>query len=218
MRKITIKGKGTITYKPDWMEINITIKSVGLSRKKALEEISTKIGRLIDCINEQGLDAANLRTISMTTENVDDLVVSEIEGKKAEKGVKITQKYKIGIPFEIINISKVVYELLYCGIYPEIMLVQTVKDKDRIKEELVRSAVVDAKKKAKAMAKELGVELGKVVSIAYTDKPMDDEQTVSKDFFDYSFSPILCGGLFGYRFLPEEMEISDEVEVIWKLI
>lgn len=215
-RIIRIKGTGSMVYRPDLVEIIITLKSADESYKVAMRYHCEKIGKLIDCMDELCLDSTELRTIGLTTDTIDDFNTGLDSERYCKKGTEITQKFKIEMPFDIVEIERAVHGILKCDISAEILLVQTVSDIETLKAKILEKAVCESKKKAKAMAKAVGAKLGDVVQIEYKQKDIECKGYISQDFFDNDFVPITTGILFDKNFMPE-MEIEDEVEVVWKL-
>lgn len=217
MKKITIKSKGTCVFRPDWMDIVITIKAADTSYNKAMTHLAEKIGKLVDCIEELGMDINKLRTIQLTSDIVDYVSAEKECNEYKAKGIMVTQKFRIGVEFVVNDIEAIVGAISNCEISAEIMLIQTVKDRERLKKELILKCLKESRKKAKAMAKAAKAKLGKVVSVKYLDKSIESECYVSQEFFNNKFAPITCGYLFERNFLPDEIEITDEVEVVWRL-
>lgn len=217
MKRIVVKAKGSMCFRPDWIEIIIKISAADTSHKDAMKRLYEKSEELMECLNGLGLDNKDIDMISMTTDIINDLNL-DIDAENYENnGIKITQKYKVGVPFVISCVADVVDKIMHSGISAEILLVQTVRDRAKIRIKLIKKAIKIAKKKAKCMAKTVGTKLGRVLTIKYNEKCIEDECYISQEFFDSYYFPVTCGSTLGTDFLPNEITLTDEVEIEWKL-
>ena len=217
METLRIKGKGCMCFVPDWIELVVTVESVDENYDKALKYHAEKIKKLEKCLKIVGLDVDDLKTLSMSTDTLSDFGVSLNYENYIKNGIKISQMLKIGMPYILPVVENTVNEVLFSGISAEIMLVQTVLDKEKLEAKMLKKVVKTLKKKAKALAKAADSKLGEVVSIKYHEKNMETERYISQDYYENSFAPIVRSKLFNYNFLPGELEMEDEVEVVWKL-
>ncbi|MBE5927302.1 MAG: DUF541 domain-containing protein [Lachnospiraceae bacterium] len=217
-KTIKIKGSGSMCFVPDWLELNITLESVDTSYNKAMQYHCEKIGKLIDAIESIGYHGSTLISIYFTTDAVDDFNVSFDREKFNKKGTKVTQQFKLGMPYDIRELEKVVHSILDCGIASEVLIIQTVSDKEALQEKLLKKVVKDSKRKAIAMARATGAKVGSIVSMEYKIKDIEYEGYISQEFFEHKFVPITSGYLFGYDFIPNECEAKEEIEILWELV
>lgn len=217
MKTLRIKGKGCMCFIPDWIELVITVESVDENYDNALKYHAEKIKKLEKCLEIVGLDVDDLKTLSMSTDTLSDFGVSLNYENYIKNGIKISQMLKIGMPYILPVVENTVNEVLSSGISAEITLIQTVLDKEKLEKEVIEKVVKTLKKKAKALARAANSKLSEVVSIEYHEKNMETERYISQDYYENSFAPIVRSELFNYNFLSGELEMEDEVEVVWKL-
>lgn len=217
MKKLIVKTNGSMCFRPDWIEIIITISSANASYNEAMKYLYKKADKMTECLKELNVDTKNIEMIGLTTDLINDINLNINNNIYEGKGIKITQKYKIGVPFSILYIAEIIDKIMHSDIYAEILLIQTTKDKQKIRQKLINNTIKLAKKKAKHLAKTAGVTLGNIITIQYNEKYIEDECYVSQEVFNDCFLPIINGDLLKYEFLPNEISITDEVKIEWKI-
>lgn len=181
-RTIRVKGKGKISVKPD--TIKITIKAEGLrwNYDETIEQ-STKDTRILrDALKNAGLDPKNLKTTYFSIDSEYESYRDKNDDYK-EKFVGYEYEHRTYIKFENDNkiLGKVLYELAHCDVKVKFDINYTVKDKEKVKNDLLEKAVKDSTTKAKVLAKASGVKLKEILNIDYSwgeidiySSPMDD--------------------------------------------
>lgn len=215
-RTIKILGKGSMCFTTDLLKLQITLKSADTSYRKAMEYHCEKIAKLINCLEELGFGKDDVISVMFTTDRISDFNL--VDNESYSKGIKVTQKFKVCMPFDIPRLEQVIHKVMDCGIEPEIWIVQAVSDVEGLRKKLLQTIIKESEEKAKVMAEAAGAKLGNVVNMQYKIKEFDYEGYISNDYFDSTFIPITAGYLFGYDFIPDELSAQEEIEIEWELI
>lgn len=181
-RTIRVKGKGKISVKPD--TIKITIKAEGLcwNYGETIEQSTQDTRILRDALKNAGLDPKNLKTTYFSIDSKYESYRDKNDDYK-EKFVGYEYEHRTYIKFENDNkiLGKVLYELAHCDVKVKFDINYTVKDKEKVKNDLLEKAVKDSTTKAKVLAKASGVKLKEILKIDYSwgeidiySSPMDD--------------------------------------------
>lgn len=181
-RTIRVKGKGKISVKPD--TIKITIKAEGLcwNYGETIEQSTYDTRILRDAVGKAGLDPKDLKTTYFSIDSKYESYRDKKDDYK-EKFVGYKYEHRTYIKFENDNkiLGKVLYELAHCDVKVKFDINYTVKDKEKVKNDLLEKAVEDSTTKAKVLAKASGVKLKEILNIDYSwgeidiySSPMDD--------------------------------------------
>ena len=156
-RTIRVKGKGKISVKPD--TIKITIKAEGLrwNYDETIEQSTQDTRILRDALKNAGLDPKNLKTTYFSIDSKYESYRDKNDDYK-EKFVGYEYEHRTYIKFENDNkiLGKVLYELAHCDVKVKFDINYTVKDKEKVKNDLLEKAVEDSTTKAKVLAKASG--------------------------------------------------------------
>ena len=144
-RTIRVKGKGKISVKPD--TIKITIKAEGLrwNYDETVEQ-STKDTRILrDALEKAGLDPKNLKTTHFSIDSKYKSYHDKNNDYK-EKFVGYEYNHRAYIEFDNDNkiLGRVLYELAHCDVKVKFEINHTVKDKEKVKNDLLEKAVEDS--------------------------------------------------------------------------
>lgn len=210
-RTIRVKGKGKISVKPD--TIKITIKAEGLcwNYDETIEQ-STKETRILrDALKNVGLDPKNLKTTYFSIDSKYESYRDKNDDYK-EKFVGYKYEHRTYIKFENDNkiLGKVLYELAHCDVKVKFDINYTVKDKEKVKNDLLEKAVKDSTTKAKVLAKASGVKLKEILNIDYSwgeidiySSPMDDLMVrEAKSSYDIDIEA-------------DDIDVQDTVTITW---
>ena len=85
-RKITVKGIGHITAKPDYVIIYLSIEEINKKYEKAVDEANNKITLLIKALSKIGFKQEDVKT-------VDYKVATNVEYKTNRKSLRLVPDY-----------------------------------------------------------------------------------------------------------------------------
>ncbi len=212
-RTIRVKGKGKISVKPD--TIKITIKAEGLrwNYDETIEQSTHDTRILRDALKNAGLNPKNLKT---TYFSIDSKYKSyhDKNNDYKEKFVGYEYNHSAYIEFDNDNkiLGKVLYELAHCDVEVNFEINHTVKDKEKVKNDLLEKAVEDSTTKAKVLAKASGVKLKEILNIDYSwgeidiySSPMDDWMVCeAKSSYDIDIEA-------------DDIDVQDTVTITWTI-
>ena len=210
-RTIRVKGKGKISVKPD--TIKITIKAEGLrwNYDETVEQ-STKDTRILrDALEKAGLDPKNLKT---THFSIDSKYTSYHDKNNDYKETFVGYEYNHRAYIEFDNdnkiLGRVLYELAHCDVKVKFEINHTVKDKEKVKNDLLEKAVEDSTTKAKVLAKASGVKLKEILSIDYSWGEIEIYSETMNDL-------MLCEAASRYDIDIEadDIDVRDTVTITW---
>lgn len=79
----------------------------------------------------------------------------------------MSHKLKLSFDFDIISLSRALSAISVCLAYPSIGIQFTVKDATAINEEMLRSAALNARRKAEILCEASGVKPGDLLTVDY---------------------------------------------------
>lgn len=210
-RTIRVKGKGKISVKPD--TIKITIKAEGLrwNYDETVEQ-STKDTRILrDALEKAGLDPKNLKTTHFSIDSKYKSYHDKNNDYK-EKFVGYEYNHRAYIEFDNDNkiLGRVLYELAHCDVKVKFEINHTVKDKEKVKNDLLEKAVEDSTTKAQVLAKASGVKLKEILSIDYSWGEIEIYSETMNDL-------MVCEAASRYDIDIEadDIDVQDTVTITW---
>ena len=210
-RTIRIKGKGKISVKPD--TIKITIKAEGLrwNYDETIEQSTKDTKMLRDALEKAGLDPKNLKTTHFSIDSKYKSYHDKNNDYK-EKFVGYEYNHRAYIEFDNDNkiLGRVLYELAHCDVKVKFEINHTVKDKEKVKNDLLEKAVEDSTTKAKVLAKASGVKLKEILSIDYSWGEIEIYSETMNDL-------MLCEAASSYDIDIEadDIDVQDTVTITW---
>ena len=212
-RTIRVKGKGKISVKPD--TIKITIKAEGLrwNYDETIEQSTHDTRILRDALKNAGLDPKNLKTTYFSIDSKYKSYRDKNDDYK-EKFVCYEYEHRTYIEFENDNkiLGRVLYELAHCDVKVKFDINYTVKDKEKVKNDLLDKAVEDSTTKAKVLAKASGVKLKEILNIDYSwgeidiySSPMDDLMVCE------------AASTYDIDIEADDIDVQDTVTIMWTI-
>jgi len=215
---ISVKGDGKLKMSPDLTIIDFELEIENKSYDKAYAIYEDSLKRLNEIINVLGFSNKDLKTRYWNSEPV-----TRYEEKYNLRNERITEeiiKYKINhslkLEFDLDNetLSNILSEISKSEFPLDINIGYGVKDKNSVKIELLKKAIIDAKNKAKIMLESIGEELGELIKINYN---VDDSSIQLTMPFDSESICMENHSARSYDFVAEDIELCDDVEVIWRI-
>ena len=212
-RTIRVKGKGSILVKPDAIKIAITAESSYWNYDETIEQSARCTRILRDAMQNAGLDPKKLKTSYFLINSKYDRYRDE-NGDYKEKFAGYEYEHRTYIEFDNDNkiLGKVLYELAHCDVEVNFDIKYTVKDKEKVKNDLLEKAVEDATTKAKVLAKASGVKLKEILNIDYSwgeieiySSPMDDLMVCE------------AASTYDIDIEADDIDVQDTVTITWTI-
>ena len=212
-RTIRVKGKGKISVKPDTIKIAITAESSYWNYDETIEQSARCTRILRDAMQNAGLDPKNLKT-SYFLINTKYESYRDENGDYKEKFAGYEYHHLTYIQFDNDNkiLGKVLYELAHCDVEVNFDIKYTVKDKEKVKNDLLEKAVEDATTKANVLAKASGVKLKEILNIDYT---WGEVKISSEPKIDWMMSKEESS--YDIDIEAEDIDVQDTVTITWTI-
>ncbi len=209
---ITIKGVGLMSVKPDYVEINVVLRTFNKNYEKAYKEAVEKNQKIIDLITKISFKKEDLKTRNFNVNSEYESVTDE-KGryKNVFTGYTVIHELKLAFDMEMDRLSEVMVALSESQLEPELNIRFTIKNPKDISAELLKLATEDAKKKAKILCEAAGKTLGELINIDYT-------WTDINLYSDSDYSPrMMKAESVSLDMEAEEIKLEDTVDFVWEL-
>ena len=216
MRTITVKGTGNVSARPDYIVLSLNIEAISETYDRAMTEASERIKKLQDAAVLVGYEKSDLKTTSFNVqtryENVKD---RQGNYKREFAGYACSYHLKLAFNFDSKQLAKVISAIANCGAQPEISIAFTVKNPERISEELLINATENAKTKAEILCKVSGNALGQLLNIDYSWGELNVFSRTTYDVEDCIQPLMAMSKCAAPEIEPDDIDVSDTVTFTW---
>ena len=220
MRTIRVTGKGQIKFKPDMTRITLSLEGIYPEYGETLRRSSEDTERLKDLLTGFGFERSDLKTLNFSVDTEYESYKDKGTYKQRFVGYKFHHLMKVEFDSDNDRLGRVLYSLANCPVKPEFRLSYTVKDPEAAKNELLGKAVIDAKEKASVLTQAAGVSLKNIQSIDYSWGQINFEvQPMNRMLMveECCTSMVEGAGSYDMDIEPDDIEVSDNVTVIWNI-
>ena len=216
-RTITVKGIGNVSAAPDYVVISMSLEAQSMNYDETLELAAKKIEYLNTSLEEIGFEKKSVKTTNFNVRTDYDRV-KDNDGnyKSVFSGYVCNHRLKVEFDFDTKRLAQTLYAISKCLALPELSISFTVKDPTAVKSELLRSATINAKEKAKILCDASGVELGELLSIDYN---WGELNIVSHT--DYMLEEkclaMPSSSLADIDIEPDDIDVRDTATFIWEI-
>lgn len=220
MRTIRVTGKGQIKVKPDTTRITMSLEGTYPEYGETLRHSSEDTEHLKDILSAFGFERSDLKTLNFNVEIEYESYKDKGTYKQRFVGYKFRHMMKVEFLSDNDRLGRVLYALANCPVKPEFRLSYTVSDPETAKNELLGKAVTDAKEKAAVLTQAAGVTLKDIQSIDYSWGEIDFEYSPMNGMLmaDKCLAPMAAeGGSYDMDIVPDDIEVSDTVTVLWEI-
>ena len=207
---IRVEGKGIIRRKPDVIRLSFNLKTENEKYEVAIIEYNEHNEKLVGAVTATGLMKEDIKTTNL---HVGTHYEQEHDGKfykNVFKGYQITSKLDLEMPMDLNKLSQLIEEITRGGTTPEFSITFGVSDEDRVLEEALKEAVLDARKKAKILAEAMEVKLGHVKVVT----AVNEDQIFNPSRVDM---PMAMKSM-EMDVTPRDVEMERRVEVIYEIL
>ena len=215
-KTITVTGRGSIHVVPDITRLTLSLVSVHDTYEDAYNQAKTDTDSLGRIMNLVGLDTALPKTTRL---DIDKKTINEYDkynNYKGEKfvGFRLNHEVKIDLGMDTVLLNKIIKSIGEQIKQAEINIGYTVKDSRPAQLKMLDRAVKDAKEKADIMAKACGCTLGLVKTINYS---VQELHIFSQARQIHECSEAICCNPESLDITPDDLQVSDDVTVVWYL-
>lgn len=227
-RRITVKGIGHITTKPDYVIINLTIDATNKKYEKAVEEASDKINELSNALTNIGFEKDDLKTADFRV-NIATGYKKNFKGENemVKTGFTCANRMKLAFDFDSEKLSEAVETITDCVAEPRLNITFTVKDEEAVKDELLKSAGANARRRAEILCESAGGKLGNLITVNYNWNQisiLSPTSYHSNDIGDtteilFEATPDDSVPLLAPKSIqPEDIELHDDAVFVWEIV
>ena len=201
-----------MSVKPDYVEINVVLRTFNKSYEKAYKEAVEKNQKIIDLITKISFKKEDLKTRNFNVNSEYESITDE-QGryKNVFTGYTVIHELKLAFDMEMDRLSEVMVALSESQLEPELNIRFTIKNPKYISAELLKLATEDAKKKAEILCEAAGKTLGELINIDYT-------WTDINLYSDSDYSPrMMKAESVSLDMEAEEIKLEDTVDFVWEL-
>ena len=215
-RTITVKGIGKASAKPDYVELSMTLESKHEDYETAMNMAGEQIQRLNQTLEAVGFDKGSAKTTNFNVRTDYDRVKDRYGNYTSVFcGYEVTHRLKLAFDFELGKLSEALSAIAGSLSDPQLSVAFTVKDATAVNEEMLRSAAVNARRKAEILCAASGAKLGELVAIDYNWSELDI----------YSHTRFCCSEDVGELKMkaasididPEDIDVCDTATFVWAL-
>jgi len=214
-KTIKVIATGTADSRPDTIEITIDFASQSTSYSASMAENNRKANSLNQGMADLGFPKTTVKTgrfsVERTTESYQD---ANKNYKTRFVGYTTTQEMTIRFDLDLKKLNEVLTLLASCDIHSDFKIRFTVKDQQRLQDEILRSAAITAKRQATILAETSGCGLGELVSIDYSWSKVN---VYTDTRFELQEASMLRSTVMDQDFEPEDVKASDTVTFVWTL-
>ena len=210
-KTITVKGVGTATTKPDYVTISLSVKGEDKDYVAAVEKANEKIALLQKAILSAGFDKDDLKTLNFSA----NTNYEYDHGKQNFKGYSSVYQLKLGFDFTAERLAKTLTAIANSGADAEFSIQFTVKNPEKIADELLISATENARQKAEVLTKASGKTLGELVSIDYN---WSEIELFSRSNYALAAPRTMAMDAAVPEFTPDDIKSSDTVTFVWEIV
>lgn len=167
-RTITIKETANTIATPNYVVLSFTIEATEKKYASAVESVAEKIQQLNMTLMDTGLEKDSVKTVSYVV-RPNYNYVQDRKGKVQNvlEGYMCVHRLKIEFFYDTELLSKALEAISACLANPQLDISFTLKDKEAVKEELLKLVASNAKKKAETICITAGATLGKLITVEY---------------------------------------------------
>lgn len=214
---ITVTGRGTICVAPDITRLVLTLISIHSTYEEAYVQTKTDIDKLASIMEKLQLDKTLPRTIHLDISKKIRNEYDKYDNYKGDifLGYELDHRLKIDLGMDNVLLNKII-RLIGANLkQAEINIIHMVKDTRPYQIKMLERAVKDAKEKAVAIAKACGCKLGAVNSVKYSEHEI---RIYSQARQLHEADEAMCSSLESLDITPDDMDVHDEVTIVWNLI
>lgn len=214
-RLITVKGIGNINIKPDLIIINIELVSHKYDYEETMKLATDSVSKLEKAIEEAGFNKKELKTTSFNIRTSYKSYYDENKNYKNKfDGYICEQGLKLQFDLDMQVLSKVLTAITKSGVEPRLNIRFSVKDKEKVNEELLINATENARRKAEVLAKASKVNLGKLLTINYN---WSEVGIYSKTTYEMENKSLVMEEAYAPNIEPDDIELSDTATFVWEI-
>ena len=214
-RELIVKGIGKAAAAPDLIVLNISLEVNMPDYEKTMRRSTEMLDTLRAAIVSAGHDSKELKT---TNFNVNTKYESYRENgghKQRFAGYVCHHNLKLEFDLDMPLLGATLGAIAGCEAKPNFNIKFSIKDPTAVSEQLLESAIENARHKAEVLAKAAGVKLGAIQRIDYN---WSEHHLYSQT--DYQFNNLMVHEAAAPMMMdiePEDINVRDTATVVWAI-
>lgn len=215
MRRITVKGTGRASVKPDLIVISLELRTSRYKYDDTMKLAGEASQDLLGVVLQEGFDKDDLKTTNFNVETISKSY-KDAQGNYQRRfaGYECQQNFRLEFALDFDRLSEVLSAIAKAPVKPVFDIRFTVKDSTKVSEELLRNAAENAKEKAEILADASGVKLGEIIDIDYSWGRIDLYSRSDYRLYD---SNVKMAAEDTPHIVPEDIDVSDEATFVWEI-
>ena len=213
-REIIVKGIGKAAVAPDLIVLNMNLEVSDMDYDKTMRRSSDMLDKLRSAISSAGHDGKEMKTTSFNINTKYESYRENGGHKQRFAGYTCYHSLKLEFNLDIAVLGATLGAIAGCEAKPDFNIKFSIKDPSAVSEQLLESAIENAKWKATVLAKSAGVKLGEIQRIDYN---WSELHLYSQT--DYQFNDMmLCEAApLAMDIEPEDIKVNDTATIVWAI-
>ena len=216
-KTITVKGVGKVSASPDLVVLSMVLESQDLIYEKAMDDAAKHIEQLNAALETVGFEKKSVKTTNFNVRtDYEYKRTGNGDNRRVFNGYVVKHNLKLEFDFDSKLLAKTLSVVGSCLAHPQLTISFTVKDPTAIKEEMLRLAVENAKRKAQILCDAAGKQLGELLSIDYNWGELSIYSDTRYDMEDSCLAAPMakCAEI---DIEPDDIDVSDTVTFVWEI-
>lgn len=218
-KTITVKGIGKVSVAPDLVILSMVLESRNKDYEKAMITASENKEQLNLSLEKAGFEKDAVKTTNFNVRtDYEYRRKKDGSGENVFVGYIVSHNLKIEFDFDSKRLAEALASIGECLAHPQLSVAFTVKDSSAVNEEMLRSAVANAKQKAEILCSTSGKELGDLLSIDYN---WGEINVYSNTRYDVEEDCMVMAPMMAKRaaidIAPEDINVSDTATFVWEI-
>ncbi len=218
-KTICATGKGKFSLRPDLIDLHLSVSDTFNDFELTAEESLKALNELKELLPKADLDPKDLLSdaFSITTEYEN---YRDENNEYHKRFIGYSYHHQLHISFNNDNrlLGKVLYLIANCERSFESSFSYSLKDKEKIKDELLKSAYEDALRQAKVLADASKVTLKGIISISHDFNGLDNYILHPIKAFSRNLSADdKASGAYDIDINADDLTFEDSIRVIWEI-
>ncbi len=217
-KTITVKGVGKVSASPDLVVLSMVFESRDLIYENAMDNAAQAIERLNTALETVGFEKKSVKTTNFNVHtDYEYKRTRNGDNERVFNGYVVKHNLKVEFDFDSKRLAKTLSVVGSCLAHPQLTISFTVKDPTAIKEEMLRLAVENAKRKAEILCDAAGKQLGDLLSIDYNWGELNVYSDTRYGMEDRCLAAPMMEKCAEIDIEPDDIDVSDTVTFVWEI-
>ena len=216
-RTITVKGMGNVKTAPDYVVVSMNLETQAMEYEETMERAAQQIDYLNTSLEAVGFEKKSVKTTNFNV-RTDYESVKDKNGnyKSVFNGYVCSHRLKVEFDFDTKRLAQTLSAISQSLAKPELSIAFTVKDPSAVNKELLKSATINAREKAKVLCEASDVELGDLLTLDYN---WGELNIISRT--DYMLEERVMAmpmrAMADMDIQPDDIDVSDTATFVWEI-